>query len=125
MTEDHMRDLETQLAEAQRLAEEWQTAFDTLSDAVWILDSDLSVIRSNSAAGALLGKKSEELCGRHCWEIVHGTSGPIPECPLQRSRQHPPEDQLFGQPREQHGEEEASPADGIAEEPAKRGHLLA
>ncbi len=32
-------------------------------------------------------KSRQELIGRHCWEIVHGTSEPIPECPTLRVKQ--------------------------------------
>jgi hypothetical protein len=26
-------------------------------------------------------RRNEEIVGKHCWEIVHGTHQAIPECP--------------------------------------------
>jgi PAS domain S-box-containing protein len=66
-------------------AREWSTTFDGVSDAVWLLDADQRILRSNKAAVALFGKTSpQELLGRPCWELVHGTAQPIPGCPVTR-----------------------------------------
>lgn len=72
------------------MAQEWQSTFDSVSDAVWLLDVDQRILRSNKSAETLFGKPVHEMLGRHCWEIVHGTDQPIPECPvvrMKRSRQ--------------------------------------
>ncbi len=42
--------------------------------------------RSNKAAEQIFHTPNHAYIGRHCWEIVHCTSGPIPECPLIRAR---------------------------------------
>jgi PAS domain S-box-containing protein len=69
-----------------RMAQEWQRTFDSMSEAVWILDKDQRVLRSNKAAEAYFHKPCTEMVGKHCWEIVHGTTEPIPECPTMRAR---------------------------------------
>ncbi len=69
-----------------RTAREWQTTFDAVSDIIWILDKDQRVQRSNKQAELLFQRPCEELIGKHCWEIVHRTKQPIPECPIPRAR---------------------------------------
>ncbi len=71
----------------QRLSREWQKTFDSISDAVWLLDLDQRILRTNRSSERFFGKPSEELIGRYCWEIVHGMQESIPECPLRRARQ--------------------------------------
>lgn len=72
--------------EALRTAREWQTTFDASNDAIWILDREQRVLRSNKTAEQFFHLPCMDLIGKHCWEIVHGTSQPIPDCPLLLSR---------------------------------------
>ena len=72
--------------ELARAAREWQTTFDATQDAIWILDPAHHILRSNSAAERLFRRSNEELIGKHCWEIVHGTTEPFPGCPVLRVR---------------------------------------
>ena len=72
--------------EMAQVAHEWQITFDASYDAIWILDQDQRVLRSNKAAERFFQRPCNELIGKHCWEIVHGTSQPIPECPILRAR---------------------------------------
>ncbi|MFH1985155.1 MAG: PAS domain S-box protein [Pseudomonadota bacterium] len=72
--------------EKERLAKEWQATFDAINDAVWILDRNSRVVRSNRAASRLFGKALDDMLGKHCWEIVHCTQEPIAECPATRMR---------------------------------------
>jgi PAS domain S-box-containing protein len=66
--------------------DEWQCTFDALQDSIWVLDADQRIVRCNKASCELFGKTPDALIGRHCWEIVHGTREPIPECPMRRMR---------------------------------------
>ncbi len=72
--------------ELVRAAQEWQTTFDATNNVIWILDRKQRVMRCNKASERLFDRPRKELVGQHCWEIVHGTQGPIPECPLTRAR---------------------------------------
>ncbi len=65
-------------------AREWQATFDAVNDAIWLLDKDFRILRCNKATKSILGKAPEEIVGRHCWEIVHGTQVPLEECPAPR-----------------------------------------
>ncbi len=63
---------------------QWQTTFDMVSDGICLLDGDYRILRTNEAMVRICGKSSSEMVGRYCWEVVHGTDIPIPECPIQK-----------------------------------------
>jgi PAS domain S-box-containing protein len=65
---------------------EWQTTFDAINSALWILDRDFHIVRTNRAARQMFQRTESEMIGKYCWEIVHGTKEPIPECPILRSK---------------------------------------
>jgi two-component system sensor histidine kinase EvgS len=83
------RTLELKLAEKAALAaaREWQTTFDATKDAIWVLDRDHRVLRSNQAAEQLFGLSKEQMLGKHCWEIMHGTHQAIHACPTLQAKQ--------------------------------------
>jgi len=64
-----------------RIAREWEATFDASNDAFWILDRDFRIVRTNKKAEAMLHCAAADLIGKHCWEIVHQTSGPVSYCP--------------------------------------------
>ncbi len=60
----------------------WQTTFDSTQDAICLFDADQRIIRCNKTMQEILGAThAEDLIGRPCWEVVHGTAGPLPGCP--------------------------------------------
>jgi PAS domain S-box-containing protein len=63
-------------------ARQWQAIFEAVNDAVWLLDNDMRVVRSNKAAARIFERETDSMLGRHCWEILHGTKEPVPECPV-------------------------------------------
>jgi diguanylate cyclase (GGDEF)-like protein/PAS domain S-box-containing protein len=67
---------------AKKASREWQATFDAVSDAICLLDVDNHIMRCNRTMNEIFGITQEELIGRHCWEIVHGTTEPIPDCPV-------------------------------------------
>ncbi|HOO90979.1 MAG TPA: PAS domain S-box protein, partial [Syntrophales bacterium] len=70
-----------------KAAREWQSTFDAANDAIWILDSEHRVLQSNKTAERLFQIPHNEIIGKLCWEIVHDTTQPIPECPIIRAQQ--------------------------------------
>ncbi|MBU4010234.1 MAG: PAS domain S-box protein, partial [Proteobacteria bacterium] len=74
--------------EAVFTAREWQTTFEAANDAIWVLDREQRVLRSNKTAERFFNLPSGSLIGKHCWEIVHKTAKPIPECPLLIARKN-------------------------------------
>ncbi|MCX6906532.1 MAG: PAS domain S-box protein, partial [Verrucomicrobia bacterium] len=69
-----------------RTAREWQATFDASNDAIWLLDKEQRVVRSNKMAEQIFKHPDGRPFGQHCYEIVHGTTEPIPECPVERAR---------------------------------------
>jgi len=65
----------------KRRSEQWQTTFDAISDLISIQDKDFKLIRVNKAYADAFQVRPEELIGKHCYEIVHNSSGPILNCP--------------------------------------------
>jgi len=61
-------------------------AFDSVEDAVWVLDADQCIQHSNKAATAIFGKPTEKILGHPCWKIAHHTNHPVPGCPFQRMK---------------------------------------
>ena len=69
-----------------RVVQEWQTTFDANNDAIWILDKDQRVVRSNKTAERYFQRPINQMIDKYCWEIVHGTDQPIHECPIIRTK---------------------------------------
>lgn len=59
---------------------QWQSTFDSVNDAIWLLDNDQQVLRFNKKAAQLFGK---DCIGKFCHEIIHNTDVPIENCPVQ------------------------------------------
>ena len=64
----------------------WISTFEAMSDAVWILDMDGRIIKSNAASFRLLGLPPDKLMGCRCHEIMHGADRRPATCPVLRMR---------------------------------------
>jgi len=67
--------------EIRRMGEEWMLTFDSITDWVSIQNKDFKIVRANRAYGDKFNMKPEELIGKPCYELVHGTKEPWPSCP--------------------------------------------
>ena len=67
-------------------AKDWQITFNSTNDAIWIQDQESYILRCNGMTEKILQQPADKIIGKHCWEVVHGTSQPIPGCPFQRSQ---------------------------------------
>jgi PAS domain S-box-containing protein len=63
-------------------AEEWQTTFDSIQDLVMILDPESKLVRVNAATLSFFKLPLERILGKHCYDLMHGTSEPVETCPL-------------------------------------------
>ncbi|MCX5893292.1 MAG: PAS domain S-box protein, partial [Deltaproteobacteria bacterium] len=72
--------------ELRTAARKWDTTFNGISDAIALLDINCQILQGNQAMADLVGKPLPEILGRNCWELVHGTLGPIEGCPLGRMK---------------------------------------
>ena len=64
--------------------EQWYIVFNTMIDAICLLDPQGRIQRCNRAMVKLVDRPLGEVLGRHCWEVVLGVSEPIDECPVVR-----------------------------------------
>ncbi len=63
----------------------WEETFHAITDWVCILDKDFRIIRSNKASAKYFGLQSGDIVGKHCYEIIHALTKPIPGCPMKRA----------------------------------------
>jgi PAS domain S-box-containing protein len=54
---------------------------DGVGDLLFVMDKNRVITEVNKATCEVFKKKPEELIGKYCYEIVHGTSCPWPDCP--------------------------------------------
>jgi len=71
-------DSQLQLANA---AAEWEATFNAIEDPISIQDDTQRVVKCNTAYAVHLGKTIEEIEGHFCYELMHKSSSPIPDCP--------------------------------------------
>ena len=62
---------------------EWEATFDSIEDAITMHGPDYRILRANKAVSRLLGLRPQDIIGRKCHEIFHGTDKPIHSCPAQ------------------------------------------
>ncbi len=72
-------------AKVEQAAKEWSATFDSITDMISIHDKDFRIVRMNKAFAESFKMPPEALIGKHCYEVVHGTSAPIASCPLART----------------------------------------
>lgn len=70
--------IETKLKEAN---DRWQTTFDSMPDFISIHDPEFTIVKTNRALADFLGQKPDDLIGKKCYQLFHGTCSPWPECP--------------------------------------------
>ncbi len=66
-----------------RAAEEWRRTFDSISDMVFLMDKDYTLVRANKAVFTAFGVRPEEMLGKKCHEWMHRTGHPWPGCPFE------------------------------------------
>ncbi len=65
----------------EQAAKEWRTTFDAIPDMISIHDKDFRITRVNMAFANMVNLKPQEVIGRTCYELIHGTGEPWPQCP--------------------------------------------
>ncbi len=74
-------------AELQQSIDEWQMTFDSVADPVMILDEDYTVRRANTATAAFLELPPDQIIGKKCFALMHGTQEPIEGCPFRQVKE--------------------------------------
>ena|GEM_PF-995590 len=65
---------------------EWQRTFDAISDILFIQDKDFTIIKVNSSCLTALKLTSEQIIGKKCFEVLHRSGHPWPNCPFDQTR---------------------------------------
>jgi two-component system, cell cycle sensor histidine kinase and response regulator CckA len=65
-------------------AKKWEATFDSIGDGVCLLDRQRRVLQCNRAFSDMVARPFGDIIGGSCHEIVHGSTQPIPDCPVQR-----------------------------------------
>jgi PAS domain S-box-containing protein len=65
----------------EQVAQEWRTTFDSITDLISIHDKDNRIVRVNKAMADLLKTTPQQLVGKFCHEVMHGTKEPPANCP--------------------------------------------
>lgn len=61
----------------------WELTFDSVPDPVLVIGEDRLIRLANRAVAELLGTDFSQIIGRPCYEVLHGTAEPPPDCPHQ------------------------------------------
>lgn len=69
------------IEEVRASATRWSATFDAITDIVCVLSKDHELVEINKAGSETIGMPKEEIIGRKCFELVHGTKAPIAACP--------------------------------------------
>jgi len=73
--------LDQTLTSLKGSARDWERTFDSVHDAIYLLDMDNRILRLNQSAARLMGVKVEEAVGQHCYHLMHGADRPRELCP--------------------------------------------
>jgi len=65
---------------------EWESTFDAAKDSIVLTDGEFKIIQANLAASRLFAKPIDQIVGKTCWQLVHGTDHPPRDCPLEKAK---------------------------------------
>jgi PAS domain S-box-containing protein len=65
---------------------EWRATFDSATDLIIFLDSEMRIIKTNFATTKFLNRPFNEILGKNCFQLFHGTDRPLATCPTDKMR---------------------------------------
>ena len=65
--------------------ERWNTTFDSISDIVSVISKEHVFLEINKAGCEAIGLQKEQIIGRKCFELLHGTNTSIALCPCEET----------------------------------------
>ena len=71
--------------DSRRLVKEWEETFNAITDLVSIHAKDHRIIKANKAFLTAFNKTPDEVIGKYCYELVHGSNKPAAYCPHDRT----------------------------------------
>ena len=70
----------------QKSRQKWLTTFNAIADAVFLFDEKGRIIQHKHAFETFCGKPTDEIDGRYCYDVMHGTTYPFDGCPYMKAR---------------------------------------
>jgi diguanylate cyclase (GGDEF)-like protein/PAS domain S-box-containing protein len=61
---------------------DWEIIFDSAKDSIMLLDLNFVIKEANRSTFYFLNKSVEEIIGKQCFRLVHGSDKPPKECPV-------------------------------------------
>ncbi len=72
----------------KKSSEEWEKTFDSISDLIFIQNNDHVILRVNQVFAATVKMAREDIVGKKCYELLHKTNIPWPDCPFERTKKN-------------------------------------
>lgn len=66
----------------RRSEEQWDRTFNSFADIVTLQDVNFRLVKVNQSVCDRLGVARQDILGRYCYELFHGSEEPCPGCPL-------------------------------------------
>jgi diguanylate cyclase (GGDEF)-like protein/PAS domain S-box-containing protein len=66
---------------------DWQMIFDSVTDSIMLLDLNFVIKQANRSTFSFLNKSVDEIIGKQCFKLLHGTDNPPKECPVSICKQ--------------------------------------
>lgn len=79
-------EMEKARAELISAAQKWKTTFNAVDDAICLMDEKMRIVQHNTTMEQMFPDHKGDINGRFCFEIVHGSSKPIDNCPVIRAK---------------------------------------
>jgi PAS domain S-box-containing protein len=69
----------------RKATQDWRDSFNSLEEAMFIIDRAYNIENVNNSGLALLGKSKQEVIGEKCYQVVHGNGQPTEYCPFKQT----------------------------------------
>jgi len=69
-------------ASVNRSRQEWELTFNTIADAIFIVDERGTITQANESAATMLGTSVQDLVGRSYYRVLGGEDDPVPQCAI-------------------------------------------
>ncbi len=84
---NRMAALENAHSELRLADKDWEDTFNSITDMISIHDKDYNIVKANRAVCERLGLADDDVTGKKCYEIFHGTDEPWDNCPLTKVKE--------------------------------------
>ncbi len=72
----------------KKALKDWRDIFNAISDAVFIVDVEGCILNSNGVFENMMGITTENIMGKHCYNIIHRSSEFMKDDPFERMKQN-------------------------------------